>query len=176
MATEREKMLRGELYNAMDPELVAARRQTRELLRAFNAEPDEARRAELLARIMGRVGENVIVEPPFFCDYGSNITLGDNVFLNYNCVVLDVTPVTIGNDVLIGPAVQIYAATHPLDVQMRRTGLEMGAPSRLATRCGLAAGRSFCRGRSAHGRSSVREASSRVTFRKAFSRRGIRAA
>ena len=128
MATEREKMLRGELYNAMDPELVAARRQTRELLRAFNAEPDEARRSELLARLMGRVGENVIVEPPFFCDYGSNITLGDNVFLNYNCVVLDVTPVTIGNDVLIGPAVQIYAATHPLDVQMRRTGLEMGAP------------------------------------------------
>jgi len=131
MATEREKMLRGELYNAMDPELVEARRRTRELLRAFNSEPDEARRSELLAQMMGRVGENAIIEPPFFCDYGSNITLGNNVFLNYNCVVLDVTPVTIGNDVLIGPAVQIYTATHPLDVQTRRTGLEMGAPIRI---------------------------------------------
>lgn len=131
MATEREKMLRGDLYNAMDPELVEARRQTRELLRAFNSESDEARRSEILAQIIGRVGEKVIIEPPFYCDYGSNITLGDNVFLNYNCVVLDVTPVTIGNDVLIGPAVQIYTAMHPLDVQTRRTGLEMGAPIRI---------------------------------------------
>src|SRR5690606_7312083 len=106
-------------------------RRTRELLRALNSEPDEVRRSELLVQTKGCVGENAIIEPAFFCDFGSNITPGNNVFLNYDFVVLDVTPVTIGNDVLIGPAVQIYTATHPLDVQTRRTGLEMGAPIRI---------------------------------------------
>lgn len=130
MRTEREKMLTGELYDANDPELSAARRRARLLLHAFNqSRADEGElRARTLRELLPRAAGLPEVEPPFFCDYGDNIVLGEKVFFNFNCVVLDICRVTIGNRVLCGPAVQIYAATHPLDVAKRRQGLECGRP------------------------------------------------
>lgn len=132
MLSERDKMLRGELYNAADPELAAARRHTRRLLRQFNAS-DEDERAQLMAQLLGAFGEGAYIEPPFYCDYGQNITLGRHVYFNFNCIILDVAPVEIGDGALFGPNVQIYTATHPLDVETRRTGLELGKPIRIGS-------------------------------------------
>lgn len=121
-------MLSGELYNATDPELTAERRQARLLFKQLNdSADDEAElRKEILRKLIGQAGENLWIEPPFYCDYGSHISVGDNVFFNFNCVVLDVMPVTIGDRVLFGPNVQLYTATHPLDWQERKKGLEAG--------------------------------------------------
>lgn len=130
MRSEKEKMLSGELYNASDPELLAARLLARELCQRYNALPPsapESQRAELLERLFG-VPTDAYVTPPFFCDYGRNIRLGSNVYFNFNCVVLDVAHVIIGNHVLFGPAVQIYTASHPLDTDERRSGAEFGKP------------------------------------------------
>lgn len=133
MKTEKEKMLAGELYNAMDPELAAGRRRARLLVKRLNDSGDdegELRRG-LLQELFGGAGANLWIEPPFFCDYGSNITVGDNVFFNFNCVVLDVAPVTIGGGTMFGPAVQIYTATHPIEAHERRKGLEAGQAIRI---------------------------------------------
>lgn len=122
MPTEKEKMLAGEPYDSRDPELIARYHLARQLLRRF-AESDSAdpmARQEVLARLLGRVGRNVWIEPPFFCDYGENILIGDEVFINYNCVLLDDNLIEIGNRALIGPAAQIYTATHPLSVVERQ--------------------------------------------------------
>ncbi|HEU5117889.1 MAG TPA: sugar O-acetyltransferase [Isosphaeraceae bacterium] len=122
MSTEREKMLAGELYDPMDPELVQARDRARDLCQDLNATREvqvEARR-EILKQLFGQGGETVWMQPPFFCDYGSNIKLGERVFFNFNCVVLDVCQVSIGDFTLFGPAVQIYTATHPMNAELRR--------------------------------------------------------
>jgi maltose O-acetyltransferase len=129
MQSEREKMLAGELYDPMDPELVAARARARDLCWALNATREaeqEERRASLRA-LFGAGGDSVWMQPPFFCDYGTNIELGERVFFNFNCVVLDVCPVRIGSFTLIGPAVQIYTAMHPFDAELRRRE-EYGKP------------------------------------------------
>lgn len=135
MATEREKMLAGELYNAADPELTQGRRRARNLLKSFNDSRDEEGdlRQRILAELFGTVGTNVSIEPPFFCDYGSNIHIGNDVFFNFNCVILDPAQVEIGSTVLFGPNVQIYTATHPLDYQTRRTWLELAKPIRIGS-------------------------------------------
>jgi maltose O-acetyltransferase len=134
MTTEREKMLVGELYDPLDPELVAARGRARDLCQALNATPEAAHEARrrILCDLFGRGGDTVWMQPPFFCDYGSNIELGERVFFNFNCVVLDVCPVRIGSFTQFGPAVQIYTATHPLDAARRRLeeygkAIEIGA-------------------------------------------------
>jgi maltose O-acetyltransferase len=128
--TEKEKMLAGELYDAADPQLVAERRRARDLVARLNASGDAERelRASILRELFGAVGEGAWIEPPFFCDYGSNIRLGERVFFNLNCVVLDVAQVAIGSDTMFGPAVQIYTATHPMDFQLRRAGQELAKP------------------------------------------------
>lgn len=130
MPTEKEKMLAGLLYNAADPDLVLERQQARHLTRIYNDSfPDsQDHRNILLKKLLGAMGENILIEPPFYCDYGTNILLGDGVYFNYNCVVLDVCQVVIGNNTMFGPNVQIYTATHPVDAQSRATGLEMGKP------------------------------------------------
>lgn len=130
MSTEKDKMLRGDLYDPLDPQLVAERRRARLLLKALNDSNDDQQpeRIALIRELLGQAGEGIWIEPPFFCDYGSNITIGDKVFFNFNCVVLDVAPVTIGSRVLFGPAVQIYAATHPMQAATRAEGLELGQP------------------------------------------------
>lgn len=127
--SEKQKMLAGELYDAMDAGLVAERQRTRALLRQLNAtlDVDGSDRAALLKALFG-VDTDVAIQPPFYCDYGDNIVLGSGVFMNFNCVILDVAKVAIGNRVLMGPNVQIYAATHPLQASVRRQGLEAGKP------------------------------------------------
>lgn len=122
MRTELEKMLAGELYDPLDPELVRARERARDLCQDLNAsrERDEESRRRILKELFGKGGESVWMQPPFFCDYGSNIHLGERVFFNFNCVVLDVCRVAIGDYTLFGPAVQIYTATHPMNAELRR--------------------------------------------------------
>jgi maltose O-acetyltransferase len=123
MPSEREKMLAGELYDPLDPELAAARVRARDLCQDLNAtrEADEDERRRILIELFGAGGDEVWMQPPFFCDYGSNIFLGKRVFFNFNCVVLDVCAVRIGDFTLFGPSVQIYTATHPLEAELRRT-------------------------------------------------------
>jgi len=122
MRSERDKMLAGELYDPMDRELVAGRDRARDLCQALNAtrEAQQEERRRLLKELFGAGGESVWMQPPFFCDYGSNIDLGERVFFNFNCVVLDVCEVRIGDFTLFGPAVQVYTATHPMNAELRR--------------------------------------------------------
>lgn len=128
--SEKENMLSGLFYNASDPELVAARLQTRLLLRKFNnADPaDEQTRTETAAKLFGAAGKNLHIEAPFYCDYGSQIYFGDNVYINFNCTILDCARVDIGSGTLIGPSVQIYTATHPVDPTARAEGKEFAVP------------------------------------------------
>lgn len=127
MSTEKERMLSGQLYDANDPELVQARIDAQIACRDLNqSDPrDVARRRVLVDAIFGRAVD-AIVTPPFHCDYGKNVTLGSNVYFNFNCVILDVAPVLIGSNTLFGPGVQILTATHPIDAAERRTGREYG--------------------------------------------------
>ena len=129
MKTEREKMLGGELYDPMDPELSAARARARDLCQALNAthEAEQDERRRILGELLGAGGDSAWMQPPFFCDYGTNIELGERVFFNFNCVVLDVCPVRIGSFTLFGPAVQIYTPMHPLNAEQRRKE-EFGKP------------------------------------------------
>lgn len=129
MPSEREKMFAGELYNPFDPELVAARDRARDLCQALNAtrESQHEERRRILGELFGRGGDTVWMQPPFFCDYGSNIELGERVFFNFNCIVLDVCLVRIGSFSLFGPAVQIYTPMHPFDAERRRRQ-EFGNP------------------------------------------------
>ncbi len=129
MNIEHQRMVAGELYDPLDPELVAARERARDLCQALNAtrEGQREERRELLARLFARGGDTVWMQPPFFCDYGSNIELGERVFFNFNCVVLDVCPVRIGSFTLFGPAVQIYTPMHPMNARERRER-EFGKP------------------------------------------------
>ena len=129
MPTEREKMLAGEPYDALDPELVAARERARDLCQALNAtrERDADARRALLRDLFGAGGDTVWMQPPFWCDYGTNIELGERVFFNFNCVVLDVCRVRIGRHTMFGPGVQILTPLHPLDAERRRRE-EYGRP------------------------------------------------
>jgi maltose O-acetyltransferase len=139
-------MLAGELYLAADPELVAERGRCERLQRAFNAQPDSADRGRILAEWLGGLGPESEIRPPFYCDYGYNITLGANVFLNFNCVVLDVLPVTIGDRVQIASAVQILGADHPLDAAERSSGRERGRPITIEDDAWIGAGAILCPG------------------------------
>jgi len=128
--TEKQKMLAGELYDAADPELQADLVATTQWLARYNAgialSLDERR--EMLVERFAVVGEKVNIRPPFHCDYGFNIELGEGVFLNFNCVILDVVAVSIGDKTQIGPGVQILTADHPRDSAQREAGLEFGRP------------------------------------------------
>ena len=129
MATQRDKMLAGEMYDPFDPELVAGRARARDLCQRLNnsLEREEAERRRILQDLFGRGGDTVWMQPPFYCDYGANIELGERVFFNFNCVVLDVCPVRIGSFTLFGPAVQIYTPMHPWNAGQRRRE-EFGKP------------------------------------------------
>jgi maltose O-acetyltransferase len=122
MRSERDKMLAGEFYDPFDPELVRDRDRARNLCLDLNATREEQReeRRRILRELFGVGGETVWLQPPFFCDYGANIALGERVFFNFNCIVLDVCSVRIGDYTQFGPAVQIYTATHPMNAERRR--------------------------------------------------------
>jgi maltose O-acetyltransferase len=129
-SVEKSLMLAGEPYLASDPGLVLERRNARRLTRFYNAttevEPD--RRREILTELIGQLGDRCEIEPPFRCDYGSLIRLGDGFYANFGCVILDCNHVTIGSNVKFGPGVHIYAATHPVDPIVRASGRELGIP------------------------------------------------
>ena len=176
--SQRERMLRGELYDPLDPELVSPRARARDLCQELNAtrESEQGRAPADPARALRRRRRHVWMQPPFHCDYGANIRLGKRCFFNFNCVVLDVCAVTIGDFTLFGPAVQIYTATHPMDAELRRTQ-EFGRP--VDDRFGRLGRRRSDplpgRARSDRVRSSAREAWSRATFPRTCSRPGTRA-
>jgi len=133
-------MLAGTLYRASDPELVLERQRCRVLLHAFNTEPDEGRRAGILQELLGAVGARTSVQPPFACDYGSHIAIGDDVYINFNCVILDCAPVRIGDGAQIAPGVQLLAADHPRDPDVRRRLLECARPISIGSSAWIGAG------------------------------------
>lgn len=126
MKTEKEKMLSNELYNHKDAELTKERNHAYELTLRYNQTKDDETelRTSILQQLAGKLGNNVVIKPPFQCDYGYNLILGDNVFMNYGCSILDCNVVEIGNNVLMAPNVQIYAAYHPTDHTLRLKDLE----------------------------------------------------
>ncbi|MEV3712039.1 maltose acetyltransferase domain-containing protein [Paenibacillus larvae] len=133
MRTEKDKMLNGELYFASDPELAEERKRARKLIRLFNqsVETDEEIRTALLRELFGSVGKRINIEPSFRCDYGYNIHVGDDFYENFDCVILDVCKVSIGNHCFMAPGVHIYTATHPLEAEVRNTGAESGKPVKI---------------------------------------------
>ena len=148
MKTEKQKMLAGELYNALDDQLTRERTEARLLIKAFNDTPENepGRRQEILAQLLPNAGPGLWLQPPFFCDYGSNIKIGSGVFFNFNCVVLDVAEVTIGDRTLFGPSVQIYTATHPMDHRQRAAGLEYAKPIAIGSDVWIGGGAIICPG------------------------------
>jgi len=148
MRSEKEKMLSGEHYDPLDPQLSAERRRARLIFKALNDTRDDQQdeRARLIKELIPAAGRDIWIEPPFYCDYGSNITLSDRVFFNFNCVVLDVAPVLIGSGVLFGPAVQVYSATHPLSAAERRRGIESGRAVKVGDDVWVGGGAIICPG------------------------------
>jgi maltose O-acetyltransferase len=128
--TQKQNMLAGQLYHASDPEIQSDQQSAKAWIVRYNAAlgatADEHR--ELLRERLAAVGKGAVIRPPFHCDFGYNISLGADVFLNFNCVILDVVAVSIGAGTQIGPAVQIYTADHPRDPAVRRSGAEFGRP------------------------------------------------
>ena len=146
--TEFERMVSGGLYDAGDEALVRGRFRAKDLVRRYNQTTEEQlplRRA-LLEELLGAMGEDVWVEPPFRCDYGGQIRLGSHFYANYDCLILDVCPVTIGDHVLLGPRVGIYTAGHPLDAAVRAAGLEYGAPITIGERVWIGGNTVICPG------------------------------
>jgi len=148
MNSEKEKMLAGMLYNAADHELCTEREYARRLVYEYNnSRPDEGqKRYEILKQLIGKSGESLNIEPPFHCDYGYNIEVGENFFANFGCIILDVNKVTIGTNVMLGPNVQIYSATHPTDPQVRLTMLELGKSIIIGSNVWIGGGSIICPG------------------------------
>jgi len=135
-------MLAGELYRADDPELAAAALCARQLEDRFNrlSVDDRDQRRAILEELLGEIGEDTEIRPPFHCDYGSHIRIGARVFANCGLVALDVAPITIGDDVQIGPNVQLLTPTHPLDPDLRRAKWEAAEPIVIETNAWLGGG------------------------------------
>jgi maltose O-acetyltransferase len=142
LVSERGKMLCGEPYDASDPELVAGRIRARRLTQRLGAlDPAaDAERDALLLDLLGDVGERAWVEAPFHCDYGAQILLGARVFINMGCIFLDAAPITLGDDVQIGPGVQLLTSDHPRDAETRVGGLESALPISIGERAWLGGG------------------------------------
>ncbi len=140
-------MLSGGLYDAGDPELTAARSRARALTEAFNTPgKPEAERRTLLRELLGGVGTVFCIEPPFRCDYGGNIFLGERFYANYDCIFLDVARIDIGDDAFLAPRVCIYTAGHPLDADVRNQGLEYGKPVRIGNSVWIGGNSILCPG------------------------------
>ncbi|MFN2195290.1 MAG: sugar O-acetyltransferase [Anaerolineales bacterium] len=126
--TEKEKMLAGESYNCLDPDLDAERQAVKRTLQRYNQIKAGPAKQAVLQQLLGQLGANSIIESPFYCVYGRNISLGDYVYLNFLCTILDCNEVRIGNHVMIGPSVQIYTAAHHLLAEPRNQGWEVAKP------------------------------------------------
>lgn len=123
--SQREKMLSGEAYNCLDPDLDAIRQNTKALLWRYNQTQTPSERRPILQALLGHLGRESIIEPPFYCAYGQNTYIGDYVFLNVLCTILDCNEVHIGEHVMVGPCVQIYTAAHMLEAAPRIQGWEI---------------------------------------------------
>ncbi|MFU8840749.1 MAG: sugar O-acetyltransferase [Nitriliruptoraceae bacterium] len=128
--TMRERMLAGDLYLADDPELEEALARAQDLMAAYNATGarQEPRRRSLLERLLGAIGEGTVLRPPLYVDYGQHLDIGARCFANFGLVALDVAAITIGDDVQIGPNVQLLTPTHPVDPDLRRDKWEAAEP------------------------------------------------
>ena len=131
--TEWEKLQAGQIYNDFDPDLFQRRIQAKKLFRAYNQTADEEtdRRRELMQALFGQVGKDVWIEPDFRCEFGKNIVIEDNVYINFGCVILDCAPVFIGANSLLGPNIGIYPVNHALDAEERIHGGCQGKPIRI---------------------------------------------
>jgi len=149
MNSQRELMLSGAFYKADDGDLVADRRACQRVLDAFNATraDDDDTRRQLLDELLGSVGSNSVILPRFQCDYGTNITIGANTFVNYDAIMLDCAAITIGDYVSIGPRVQLVTAWHPVDDhEARRAGWEAASPITIGDNSWIGAGAILCPG------------------------------
>ncbi len=142
MKSEKEKMLAGELYNAADPVLAQEQKKARALAHRLNCTEygNQASYREIIDALLPNAAPDITIEPPFYCDYGYNIFAGTKVFFNFNCALLDVMPIKIGANVMFGPNVQIYTATHTTDAETRRQGLEYAKPIRIGDDCWFGGG------------------------------------
>jgi maltose O-acetyltransferase len=148
MGAMKDRMLRGELYIADDPALAADYGRAQELLDRYNAtlHTQQLERDAILLRLLGSLGDGVVVKPTFRCDYGTPITIAAGTFVNYDCVMLDVAPITIGANCQIASRVQLLTATHPIDPGPRRRGWEYGRPITLGDNVWLGGGAIVCPG------------------------------
>lgn len=130
MKTEKEKMIAGEMYRPDDPELVRDRINARRLVRLYNETTEEEtdKRKKILKELLGATGKNIYMEPNIRFDYGYNTYVGENFYANFDCTILDVCEVRIGDNCMLAPGVHIYTATHPIDPVERNSGQEFGKP------------------------------------------------
>lgn len=145
--TEKEKMLAGIMYNPSDPELTEARYKARLLFQKANGLSEiQKKERDAIFNTLLNADENLWIEPPFYCDYGSNIKAGKNLFMNYGCCILDVGPVTIGDHVMFAPNVQLYSATHPIEASARNSGKELGLPINIGNNVWIGGNSTICPG------------------------------
>ena len=143
--SEKQKMLDNQLYLATDPELVMMQSKAQQLLDELN-NFDRTNKQEIIVRLFGKIGSNFTIRPPFYCDYGCHIFAGDNLYINYDCVILDCNRVYLGNNVLLAPKVQIYTGYHPTDPETRLSGKELAAPITIGNNVWLGGGVIVCPG------------------------------
>lgn len=146
--TEKQKMLAGELYLSEDPELVVESKRASSLLRMYNSttEEQQEQRQQILKELFAKVEAKITIVPPFHCDYGSNIYVGNVLYMNYGCVILDCNTVDIGENVLCGPYVQIYTAYHPIEPEIRLSGKELAAPVKIGNNVWIGGSAIICPG------------------------------
>ncbi|NMG06455.1 sugar O-acetyltransferase [Brasilonema sp. UFV-L1] len=146
--TEKQKMLAGKLYFSTDMELITEKQFALHLLRMYNSTTEEQleQRTQILQKLFGQVGQNPKIFPPFQCDYGKNIYAGDGLYMNFGCVILDCNTVHIGDNVLCGPYVQMYTASHPTDPEIRLSGREFAAPISIGNNVWIGGGAIICPG------------------------------
>lgn len=142
MLTEKEKMIQGKPYFAGGEELTRDRVKARELVHQFNTVYmlDIKKRHEVLRELLGKTGQSFYIEPPFRCDYGYNISIGENFYSNFNCTILDVAPVTIGDNVMFAPNVSLFTAGHPIHPETRNAGVEYGRSITIGNNCWIGGG------------------------------------
>jgi maltose O-acetyltransferase len=146
--SQRERMLAGDLYLADDPQLVQESRRAEALTNEYNESSpfDPARRMRILGDLLGSIGEETEIRPPFYCDYGRNVHIGARTFVNFGLFALDVAEIRIGNDVQIGPNVQLLTPTHPLEPEPRRAKWEAAKPIAIGDNAWLGGGVIVCPG------------------------------
>jgi maltose O-acetyltransferase len=144
----KDRMLRGELYIADDPEIQADQARTADLLERYNAtrQSEQEERDRILRELLGEMGEGVVIRPTFRCDYGTYISIGARTFVNFDCVMLDVAPIRIGESCQLATKVQLLTATHPVDPEPRRLGWEFAEPITIGDNVWLGGGAIVCPG------------------------------